>query len=121
MHQAFDALFQFHEHAVVHYADDFAFYFAARGIFFEALTQDRSKSCFRPSETRCFSLSNLRMTTSSFLIGLNDVGRMLDAAPAEIGEVQQAVDAAEIDERAVLGDVLHVALDLVAFVERSMS
>src|SRR6202171_3535856 len=31
---------------------------------------------------------------------------MLDAAPSEVGDVQQAVDAAEVDERAVIGDVL---------------
>jgi hypothetical protein len=36
---------------------------------------------------------------------------MLDAAPGEIGDVQQAVDAAEVDERAVVGDVLDDALD----------
>ena len=36
--------------------------------------------------------------------------RMVDAAPAHVGDVQQAVDAAEVDERAELGDVLDHAL-----------
>ena len=43
---------------------------------------------------------------------------MVDALPGDVGDVQQAVDAAEIDESAVIGDVLHhpvhhLALDQV--------
>ena len=44
--------------------------------------------------------------------------RMLDAAPGEVGDVQQAVDAAQVDERAVVGDVLDDALDDRAFLQR---
>ena len=42
---------------------------------------------------------------------------MVDAAPGHVGDVQQAVDAAEIDERAVVGDVLDHAVDDLALVE----
>src|SRR5476649_2234961 len=38
-------------------------------------------------------------------------GRVIDPAPGDIGDVQQAVDAAEIDERTVIGDVLDDAVD----------
>src|SRR5204863_349474 len=38
-------------------------------------------------------------------------GRVIDPAPGDIGDVQQAVDAAEIDERTVIGDVLDHAVD----------
>ncbi len=38
-------------------------------------------------------------------------GRVVDPAPAHVGDVQQAVDAAEVDEATVLGDVLDDALD----------
>src|SRR3954447_6939100 len=38
-------------------------------------------------------------------------GRMVDAAPRDIGDVQQTVDAAEINERTVIGDVLDHAVD----------
>jgi len=43
-----------------------------------------------------------------------DFRRMVDPAPRHVGDVQQAVDTAEIDERAVFGDVLHDAVDRVA-------
>ena len=42
---------------------------------------------------------------------------MVDAPPRHVGDVQQAVDAAEIDEGAVFGDVLHHAVDDLAFGE----
>ena len=45
------------------------------------------------------------------------LGRMVDAAPGDIGDVQQAIDAAQIDERAVIGDVLHHAVQDHAFLE----
>jgi hypothetical protein len=40
-----------------------------------------------------------------------NLGRMVDAAPRDVGDVQQAVDAAQIDERTVVGDVLDDAFD----------
>jgi hypothetical protein len=43
---------------------------------------------------------------------------MADTAPGHVGDVQQAVDAAEVDERAVLGDVLDHAVDDRAFAQR---
>ena len=36
---------------------------------------------------------------------------MVDAAPRDVGDVQQAIDAAEINERTVIGDVLDDALE----------
>src|SRR4029079_14311372 len=39
------------------------------------------------------------------------LGRMVDAAPRDIRDVQQTVDAAEINERTVIRDVLDHAVD----------
>jgi len=39
---------------------------------------------------------------------------MIDPSPAHVGDVQQAVDAAEINERTELGDVLDDALAALA-------
>src|SRR6516165_10862904 len=40
-----------------------------------------------------------------------DLGRMIDPPPGDVGDVQQAVDAAEVNERTVIGDVLDDAVD----------
>ena len=42
---------------------------------------------------------------------------MIDALPRDVGDMEQAVDAAEIDERAVIGDVLDDAVDHLALGE----
>ena len=40
---------------------------------------------------------------------------MVDAAPRNIGDVQQAVNAAQINKSTIIGDVFHDTLDLLAF------
>ena len=42
---------------------------------------------------------------------------MVDAAPRHISDVQQAVDAADIDERTVFGEVLDRAFDDITDVD----
>src|SRR3990172_189722 len=42
---------------------------------------------------------------------IHDLARMGDASPCHVGDMQEAVDAAEIDEGAVVGDVLDHAID----------
>jgi hypothetical protein len=48
---------------------------------------------------------------------LEQLGRMGHAAPRHVRDVQKAVDAAEVDEGAVLGEVLDDTLDDLAFLE----
>ena len=43
---------------------------------------------------------------------------MIDAPPGDVGDVQQAVDAAQIDEGAVIGDVLDHAGEDLPFLQR---
>src|SRR5690606_12560339 len=54
------------------------------------------------------------------LDGLADrehLARMIDPPPGDVGDVQQAIDAAEVDEGAVVGDVLDHAIDHLALFE----
>jgi hypothetical protein len=48
------------------------------------------------------------------LVDRHHLGRMVDPSPAHIGDVQQAVDAAQVDERAEFGDVLDDAFAKLA-------
>src|SRR5271163_2776325 len=118
VHQAFDTLLELDKYAVVHYAYDFAFYLAAGGIFFRSADPRVRHQLFEAERNALLFLVKFQDDDVEFLIRLDHVGRMLDAAPAEVGEVQQPVDAADVHERAVFGDVLNVAVDLLAFVQR---
>ncbi len=57
------------------------------------------------------------MTIDLVVAPFEQLRRVVDASPGHVGDVQQAVDAAEVDERAVVGDVLHDALEHLAFGE----
>ena len=48
---------------------------------------------------------------ADLLADLEHLRQVADAAPAHVGDVEQAVDAAEVDEGAVVGQVLHLALE----------
>src|SRR3990172_4181497 len=48
---------------------------------------------------------------------IHDLARMGDTPPCHVSDMQQTVNAAEIDEGAVVGDVLHHAVDDLAFLE----
>src|SRR6202034_3943203 len=49
------------------------------------------------------------------LADVEPLGRMIDPPPGDVGHVQKAVDAAEVDERAVIGDVLDRSVDDLTF------
>ncbi|MNQ65742.1 hypothetical protein D3C85_802070 [compost metagenome] len=48
---------------------------------------------------------------------VDDLGRVLDTLPGHVGDVQQAIDAAQIDECAVIREVLDDTLDLLTFLQ----
>src|ERR1043165_615573 len=51
------------------------------------------------------------------LADVEHFGRVVDAPPRDVGDMQEAVDAAEIHEGAIVGDVLHHAVDDLALFE----
>ena len=51
------------------------------------------------------------------LADAQNLGGVVDAAPRDIGDVQQSIDLAQIDEGAVIGDVLDHAFQHLAFLE----
>src|SRR5213078_778948 len=109
--QAFDAWLQFDERAVVGDVGDAA----GKARIERILRLDALPRIVQ-------QLLHAERDTVGLVVDLDDLdlhgladgehlGRVIDPAPGDIGDVQQAVDAAEIDERAVVGDVLDHAVD----------
>src|ERR1700727_1325886 len=115
--EALDARLKLDEGAVVGDVGDAAL---------ELLTNDVTRLNVRP---RIFlQLLHAERDAVGFVVDLDDAhldlladgqdfARMVDAPPGDVGHMQQAVDAAEIDERAVVGEVLHRAVDDLALGE----
>src|SRR5574337_512529 len=117
VHQALDTLLDFHEGAVIgdvgHLAEQAGALRVAAGdadprIFAQLLEAQGDAVLL---------LVELEHLGFNLVTHGEDFGGMPDAAPGQVGDVQQAVDAAQVHESAVVGDVLDHALDDGAFLE----
>src|SRR5262249_53869965 len=117
MHQAFDAVLEFDERTVVGDVGDAAPDLGADRI----LRRDPFPRIL--VELLHAERDALRLGIDADDLHLDrladgeNVGGMIDALPRDVGHMEQAVDAAQIDERAVVGDVLDHAVDHLAFGE----
>ena len=118
MHQAFDAGLDFDERAVVGEVGDLAE--QARALRVAARNaHPRVFAQLLQAERHAVLLGvELEHFRGDFVTHCEHLGRMLDAAPGQVGDVQQAVDAAQVHEGAIVGDVLDDALDRRAFGQR---
>ena len=116
--EPFDARLELDERAVVGQADDLARHARADRI---AIGHVRPRIVDELLVAERDALGRrivLEHDDVDLVVDLEELRRMTHAAPRHVGDVQQAVDAAEIDERAVVGDVLDGALEHLAFGER---
>ena len=112
-----DALFELDERAVVLDADHLALDDGAGDVLLLGV-DPRVRGDLLEAEADALGLAvELEDLDLDLVADLEQLGRMVDPAPAHVGDVQQAVDAAEIDEGAVVGEVLDLALDDLAFGE----
>ena len=114
MHQALDARLQFHERAVGHQVDHLAFDLGADGVFLLDAVPGIGQLLLEAQADPFLLAVDVQHHHVNVLAHLEDFRRVADPAPAHIGDVEQTVDAVEVDERAEIGDVLDRALADVA-------
>ena len=115
--KAFDTGFQLDERAVVGDVGDTAFQLRAnRELALDALPWVGLQLLHAERDTL-----GLRVEADDlYLDGLADLqglGRVADALPCDVGDMQQAVNTAKVDERTVIGDVLDHTLKNLAFLQ----
>lgn len=81
------------------------------------LTHGSSPSCFQAQRDAVALAVEAEHADVQLVADVDDLGRVPHALPRHVGDVQQAVDAAEVHERAVVGEVLDHALDDRAFLQ----
>src|SRR5437016_4995893 len=100
MHQAFNARFQFHKRSVGNQIDDLAFDFGAdRVLLFDTIPRVRELLLETEADALLFPI-DIQDNNIDILANFEQFGRVTNAPPAHIGDVQQSVDAVQIDERA---------------------
>src|ERR1700730_6676353 len=115
MYQAFDALFDFHEAAVIRNVRDLSEqprvgWIAPRNV----LPRIRTQLLQAQRNALAFAVE-LQYAYIDLFAHLDHFGRMLDTLPRHVGDVKQTVDAAQIHECTVIGEILDHTLDRRAF------
>src|SRR5262249_50543277 len=98
--------FELHERAVIRQADDLALDPRIDGVLrLNAVPRVRQRLLGAEGDLLLFLVDGKDLDLD-LLVDLDDLAGVADAVPAHVGDVQQAVDAAEIDEGTEVGDVL---------------
>ena len=109
--EALDALLELDERAVVGERDDLALDARADRILLVGAVPRVLLDLLQAEADALGGRVELEDDDTDLLADLEHLRRVADAAPAHVGDVEQAVDAAEVDEGAVVGQVLHLALE----------
>src|SRR5436190_5000215 len=117
--QAFDARLDLDERAVVGDVGDLAEQACAVRIAARHAVPRVVAELLQAQRDAVLLGVELQHLGSELLADLNDFARVTHAAPRHVGDVQQAVDAAEVDEGSVLGDVLDHAVHDRPFGQRA--
>jgi hypothetical protein len=104
--QALDARLQLHEGAVAHHVDDLAGDARADGVLLGDLLPGVGRQLLQAQGDLAALLVDVEDHHLDPVVDAQPLARVLQALPAHVGDVQQAVDAAEVDEGAEVGEVL---------------
>ena len=112
VHKAFHALFDLHEATVVREVRDLPFH----NVVFRVAGFDLLPGIFpKLLEAQGYALTipvKFENADADFIANIDDFARVLDTTPSHIGDVKQAVDAAEIHESTVIREVLDDSLEV---------
>src|SRR5215472_16834870 len=118
VHEPFDARLELHERAVIHDADDLALVLSARRVTLGSVDPGILGHLLQAQRHALLFLVELEDDEIKFLFRLDHITWMAHAPPAQVRQVQQAVDAADIHESAVVSYIFHCAVDDLALLER---
>ncbi len=117
MNEPFDAGLELHEGAVVGDVGDAALESRAHGIFRLDALPGIILQLLHAERDAVGLVIDLDDLDLHLLADVEHLGGMVDPPPGDVGDVQKPIDAAEIDEGAVVGDVLDHAVDDLALFE----
>jgi len=114
VNKSFNAGLQLDEGAVGHQVDHLALDLLSRGELGLDVAPRIGQLLLEAEADAFLFLVDVEDDDVQFLADLEHVAGVGDAAPGHVGDVEQAVQAVEIDERAKVGDILDGALADVA-------
>ena len=114
VYQALDPVLELHESAVGHDVDDLALLDALQRVARLDPVPGRGAQLLEAQSDALAVAVDPQHHDLDLLVHLHHLGRMVDAPPGHVGDVQQTVDAAQVHEDPEVGDVLdHAGADLL--------
>jgi hypothetical protein len=118
VNETFDALLDFDECAVGHEVGDFAAdLLADRETFFD-FVPGIVLVLLEAEGDALLVLVDVQNEDFNRVADLEKFARVIEAGPRHVGDVEQAVDAIEVDKRTEVGEVFDRSVDFVADVDR---
>ena len=106
MNETFDAVFQLHESTVRQYVDHFAVDARVDRVLGPDVCPWAGRLLLQTQSNLLFVVVDVQNHHFDFVVDLHHLCWMADTTPAHIGDVQQAVDTAQIHEGSEVGDIL---------------
>src|SRR5574344_2131115 len=117
MDEAFDAVIEFDERTVIRNGDDLALDDGAFGVTGRDVLPRMRFELLHAEGNAFLLVVEVEHHHFDFLAQLDHFGRVIDALVAHVGDVEETVYAAEVNERAEVGDVLDDTLADLALLE----
>ncbi len=117
MDQAFNTLFQLDECAVIGQADNLAGDFCFDRVLGYHIKPGIGRDLLEAQGDALSFAVELEHLDLDLVANGKKLGRVVDPAPGHVGDVQQTVDATEIDEGTVIGEVLDHTFDFLVLLE----
>src|SRR5271155_162201 len=121
VNESFDALLQLDECAVVGHAENAATHAGADGVALHGIKPRIRRELLEAERNALLILVELQHLDLDLVANVDEVARVGETTPAHVGDVEQAIEAAHIDECAVVGEVLYGAGQNAALFERGES
>src|SRR5574338_205472 len=118
VHEALDARLELDEGAVVRERDDLAAHAAADRVAHRGVAPRVGLDLLEPERDALALRVEAQHLHPDLVAPPEQLARVVDPAPRHVGHVEQAVDAPEVDERAVVRDVLDHAVDDLPLLQR---
>ena len=115
VHQTFNAVFDFNEATVISNVGDLAEQARTDRITARDINPWIFTELFETQRYTVALTVKLEHLHINLIADIDDFGRMLDALPRHVGDVQQTIDATQINERAIIGKVFNSTPDGLAF------
>src|SRR5215472_3059807 len=116
--EAFDSFVELHKSAVIGDGHDFSAEVGSNGKPFGNCGPRIGNELFAAEGNAHLLAIKFKNLHLNFVALLDGFGRMGDASPYQIADVQEAVDSTKVNENPIVGDVFHFAGDDGAFGER---